>query len=97
MQYVVLVFDKVKVKENPVFDKHSLELVGFKDLGDISNLFEQAENQTRTANRETSERVATYMLTFFVRRSFPILSFPILTSRLKELHQTSCFLLFARL
>ena len=43
---VCLVFDEVRVKEGLVYDKHSLQVIGFVKLGDINNQllnFEQAQ------------------------------------------------------
>ena len=36
-EYVTLVFDEMKVREDLVFDKHSCRLVGFVNLGEINN------------------------------------------------------------
>ena len=33
----MLCWDEMKVKEGLVFDKHTCELVGFTDIGDINN------------------------------------------------------------
>ena len=35
-RFVCLVFDEVKVKEDLIYDKHSGELIGFVDVGEIS-------------------------------------------------------------
>ena len=34
---VVLVFDKVKIKDSLVYDKHGVRIIGFIDVGDINN------------------------------------------------------------
>ena len=39
-RYVVLSFDEMKIREDLVFDKHSCSLVGFTNLGDVSNVLE---------------------------------------------------------
>ena len=36
-RYVVLCWDEVKIKETLIFDKHTCELVGFTNVGDINN------------------------------------------------------------
>ena len=33
----MLVFDEVRVKEGLVYDKHSLQVIGFVNVGDINN------------------------------------------------------------
>ena len=35
-KFVCLVFDEVKIKEDLVYDKHSGELVGFVNVGDVN-------------------------------------------------------------
>ena len=34
-KYIVLLFDEIKIQENLVWDKHTGELIGFVDLGDV--------------------------------------------------------------
>ena len=36
-KYIMLGWDKMKVEEGLVFNKHTCELVGFTDIGDINN------------------------------------------------------------
>ena len=45
-KYVVLCFDEMKIKENLVFDKHSFSLVGFYNMGDVSNAISEVESQS---------------------------------------------------
>ena len=35
----------MKIREDLVFDKHSCSLVGFTNLGDVSNVLESCERQ----------------------------------------------------
>lgn len=57
-KYIVLLFDEVKVQENLVWDKHTGELVGYVDLGDID---------TNYATLQTVDELATHILVFMVR------------------------------
>ena len=36
-QYVILILDEMHIKESLVYDKHTGELIGFTDLGDINS------------------------------------------------------------
>ena len=74
--YVVLSFDEMKIRENLVFDKNNFSLVGFVDIGDISNSLRQFEQQFRQNSAPPINDVATHMLSFFVRGIFSSLKFP---------------------
>ena len=65
-KYVVLVFDEMKIKEDLVFNKHSCQLVGFIDLGDVNNVLTEFEQQC-TGSETLADAVATHMLMFMVR------------------------------
>lgn len=43
-KYVCLVFDEVKVKEDLIYDKHSIELLGFVKIGDINDHLSRYES-----------------------------------------------------
>lgn len=43
VKYVVLTIDEMKISEDLVFDKHSCSLLGFTDLGDVSNTLDSFE------------------------------------------------------
>ena len=43
-RYVTILFDEMKIQENLVWDKHSGELIGFVDLGDINVSFATLKN-----------------------------------------------------
>ena len=76
-KYVVLLFDQMKIREDLVFDKHSCELVGFVNLGEINNVLKferQCKGETDAVFAESA--VATLMLTFMVRGIFTKLEFP---------------------
>ena len=42
-RYTVLVFDEMKVREDLVFNKHTCELIGFVNLGEINNVLAQGQ------------------------------------------------------
>jgi biotin operon repressor len=76
-KYVCLVFDEVRVKEGLVYDKHSLQVIGFVNVGDINNQllkFERA--QTRDSQEAVPPPLAKHMLVFMVRGIFSRLEFP---------------------
>ena len=43
-RYVTILFDEMKIQENLVWDKHSGELIGFDDLGDVNVNFATLKN-----------------------------------------------------
>jgi hypothetical protein len=55
-RYVVLSFDEMKIQSNLVFDKHSNELIGFVDLGDVN-----------VAALDSPTTLASHVLAFMVR------------------------------
>ena len=55
---VVLLFDEMKIQQNLVWDKHTGELIGFVDLGDIN---------VNYATLEKSDELATHVLAFLLR------------------------------
>ena len=57
-RYVTILFDEMKIQENLVWDKHSDELIGFVDLGDINVNFATLKN---------TQTLATHVLVFFVK------------------------------
>ena len=75
-RYVVLSFDEMKIREDLVFDKHSCSLVGFTNLGDVSNVLESCERQCDSEAPDKIDKVATHMLAFMVRGIFSKLEFP---------------------
>ena len=76
-----LVFDEVKIKEDLVFDKHSLELVGFVQIGDINTHLSKFESCSMPQKTPVAPQLATHMLSFMVSGimtdlQFPYVSFP---------------------
>lgn len=73
-EYLVLLWDEMKIKEDLVFDKHTCQLIGFTDLGEINNRLDNLEKQCSSNN--TSSDVATHMLMFMVRGLCSALEYP---------------------
>ena len=44
-RYVVLIWDEMKIKDDLVFDKHTCELIGFVNCGDINSHLDDLEHQ----------------------------------------------------
>lgn len=49
-RYVCVIFDEVKIKEGLVFNKHTGQIIGFVDLGDVTNKIQDLE-QMDTDNK----------------------------------------------
>lgn len=75
-KYVVLSFDEMKIREDLVLDKHSCSLLGFTNLGDVSNTLDNFERQCKGEVDDMADKVATHMLAFMVRGIFSGLKFP---------------------
>ena len=79
-KYVILLFDEMKVKEDLVFDKHTRELIGSIDFGEINNILDRLECHCGIDDNDTpvtENDIATHMLQFMVRGIFIKLEFPI--------------------
>ena len=57
-RYVSILLDEMKIQEKLVWDKHSGELIGFFDLGDININYATLEN---------AQKLATHVLVFLVK------------------------------
>ena len=77
-KHVVLVVDELKIKEELVYNRHSGEIVGFVNLGNINNKLIELELQQRQVSDPESEHppIATHMLVIMVRGIFVRLNFP---------------------
>lgn len=70
-KYVVLVLDKMKVREDLIFDKHSCRLIGFVNIGEINATLDKFERQCQNEEEVISEQnVANHMLVFMIRGLF---------------------------
>ena len=76
-RYVCLVFDEVRIKENLVYDKHSLQVIGFVNLGDVNNqLLNFEQEQISDGQSVPLPTIAKHMFVFMVRGIFSRLEFP---------------------
>lgn len=57
-KFVVFLFDEIKIQENLVWDKHTGELIGYVDLGDVDINYATLKNV---------EEIATHILVFMIR------------------------------
>lgn len=73
-QHIVVVCDEVRVKDGIVYDKHSWQVIGFTNLGDINSHLLAFERSLSTDQLEPS--VAKYVLVFMVRGLIIPLEFP---------------------
>lgn len=78
-KHVALCFDEVRIKDNLVYDKHGLQVIGYVDIGDINNELLKFEQTCKDEDGETPGSplpVAKHMLVFMVRGLFIDLKFP---------------------
>ena len=71
-RYIMLCWDEMKIKEGLVFNKHTCELVGFTDIGDINDLNFLEQDTDSPQSRD----VASHVLLFMVRGLFTNVDFP---------------------
>jgi len=76
-KYVAIVLDEMHVKEGLYFDKHTGNLVGYSDLGEINNVLLDYEQHLENSGR-TPRPLSKCMLVFMVRGLFTSLKFPYL-------------------
>lgn len=70
-KFTCVAFDEVKVKEGLVFNKHSGQIIGFVDIGDVNDKTEQLEKSI-----DKPPALAKSMLVFMVRGLFTGLCYP---------------------
>ena len=70
-KFVCVIFDEVKVKEGLVFNKHSGQIIGFVDIGDINNEIEKLEETI-----DKPPELAKLMLVFMIRGLFTDVCYP---------------------
>ncbi|XP_064401712.1 uncharacterized protein LOC135347608 [Halichondria panicea] len=73
-KYVLLLLDEMHVKEDLIFNKHSGELIGFSNLGDINNHLEVYLRSLDT-DIEQSPPLAKSVMVFMVRGLFTKMQF----------------------
>ena len=71
-KYIMLCWDEMKIKEGLVFNKHTCELVGFTDIGDINNDLSHLEQDIDSPQ---SRDVASHVLLFMVQGLFTRVNF----------------------
>ena len=69
-KYIVLLFDEMKVMESLVYDKHTSQVIGFTELGNLNDQFDELEKQ------DIKPSIATHILGIMVRGVFSSLRFP---------------------
>ena len=75
-KFVVLLHDEVKIKSDIVYCKHTGELTGFANLGDVNNALVDFEKQCQNETSNAPD-IATYMLAFMVRGVSVSLEYPL--------------------
>ena len=73
---VILLLDEMHIKEGLVYDKHSGNITGFADLGDINNHLLAFERACQSTKEETRNEPAKAMMVMMVRGLFTTLRFP---------------------
>ena len=74
-KYVGILVDEMHVKEDLVYDKHEVKLLGFINLGDTNNQLLQFET-LMSGKEQQDHELAKTMLVLMVRGLFSNLSFP---------------------
>ena len=73
-KHICLLADKMHIKEDLIYSKHTGELIGFVDIGDINNHLLQFE-QSYTKDKE-SIPIAKTVLILMIQRLFSDFNFP---------------------
>ena len=87
---MMLLMDEMHIKEGLVFDKHSGELIGFTNLGDVNNHITSLERASGTST-QALQPLAKSMLVLMVRGllsgfKFPYAQFPCASLTGDQLH-----------
>ena len=85
-KYVVLMWDEMKIKGDLCFDKHTCELIGFTNIGDINNQLDSFEQHCTNPSSSTTRTVASHMLVFMVRGIFTSLEYPYAQFPTQQMH-----------
>ena len=84
-KFIVLLMDEMKIQKNLVWDKHSGELVGYVDLGDL---------ELNYATLPKVNEIATYIMVFLIRSIVNPFKFSLANFATKDLQATQIFPLF---
>ena len=76
-KFVVLLHDEIKIKSDLVYCKHTGELIGFANLGDVNNSLVDFEKQCQNEIANCTPDIATYILAFMVRGVSTRLEYPL--------------------
>jgi len=83
---VVLIWDEMKIREDLVFNKHTCDLVGFLNIGDVNAQLDKVGEDVHPGKK--SRQMASHMLLFMVRGVF---TKPLTISPQRELLLMNCF------
>ena len=75
-KHIVVLIDEIKIKENLVYDKHETKIIGFVDIGDVSNQLYQLECSYTNESATSHPSIATHMLVLMVRGIFFHIEYP---------------------
>ena len=76
-KHIGIVFDEMKIKDGIVFDKHNFEILGYVNLGEVTNQLLEFEALCSEVSSETHlPEVAKYINCFMVRSIFQPFNFP---------------------
>ena len=76
-KYVILLLDEMHIRQDIVFDKHTGEMIGFCNLGDVNEHLLQFERSlSESDDTSASENSPKTMMVFMVRGLFSKLQFP---------------------
>ena len=81
--------DEMYIKQDLVYDKHTGEIVGFTNLGDINNHLIQLERACLSAEESSNEPLARTVMVFMVKGLFQHLAFPFAHFSVHECHGRS--------
>lgn len=73
---VMLLIDEVHIKENLVYDKHSHNIIGFANLGDINEHLTEFELSLTSEQPTNTQKLTMTIVVFMVRGLFNKLQFP---------------------
>ena len=108
-KYGVILIDEMYVKQGVVFDKSTGAMIGFTDLGEVSNQLSEFERSLNNDNPRLHRPLAKSMLVFMFRglftnialafAQFPVTSvkghdiFPLLWEAIRRLNRMGCVIL----
>ena len=75
-KHVVVLIDEMKIKDSLVYDKHGTKIIGFVDIGDVSNRLSELEKSYSSETMESHPTIATHMLVLMVRGIYFCLEYP---------------------